>query len=88
MTRTFKALLTAILLLHVSFVGVVSVDAQKHSSKPPKYLPDSISKALCRITLEEVAGSYVKVESIKLIGEEDGITRQTATDKFVQVPNT
>lgn len=77
MTRTFKAILTAILLLHVSFVGVVSVDAQKHSSKPPKYLPDSISKALCRITLKEVAGSYVKVESIKLIGEEDGITSDT-----------
>ena len=45
--------------------------AQAQSTKVPNYLKDSVAAALRRVTLREVAGSYVKVESIKLVGEDD-----------------
>ena len=47
----------------------ITFSAEAQSRKVPKYLPDSIGAALRRITLVEVAGSHVKVESIKLLGE-------------------
>ena len=55
---------------------VTSFSAEAQSRKVPKYLADSVAAALRRVTLVEVAGSYVKVESIKVVGDgaeaEDG----------------
>ena len=60
-----------ILLLLLGIVIITftptSVDAQQRTV--PRYLKDSIAKALTRVTLEEVAGCYVKVNEIKVVAE-------------------
>ena len=54
--------------------------AQAQSTKVPNYLKDSVAAALRRVTLREVAGSYVKVESIKLVGEDDKSDDETSDE--------
>ena len=60
--KYLKVLLTSISILVLTFGVVGSAYAQKRSTKVPNYLADTLSKALSRITLREVAGSYVKIE--------------------------
>lgn len=67
--KYLKILLTSISILVLTFGVVGSVYAQKRSAKVPNYLADTLSKALSRITLREVAGSYVKIEQIKVVGD-------------------
>ena len=68
--RILKNILASALLFVVMLLAMPSALAQQRDSKLPKYLPDSISKALTRITISEVAGSYVKVEQIKVVGDD------------------
>lgn len=57
--RTITQIITTILLLLVTLEGVTARNTL------PKSVSDSVTVALQRITLKEVAGCYVKVESIK-----------------------
>ena len=59
MREAYRYIIT---LCVVALVATTSVVAQSL----PKAVSDSICHALQRITLEEVAGSYVKVESVRL----------------------
>lgn len=54
--------------------------AQAQSTKVPKYLKDSVAAALRRVTLREVAGSYVKVESIKLMGADEAADDESSDE--------
>ena len=64
-------------LLVALLVAITPFTAFAQQRKVPKYLPDSVAAALRRVTLQEVAGSYVKVESIKLIGDEKSQKQDT-----------
>ena len=56
-------------LVVVLIMLTTTFSAEAQGRKVPRYLPDSVAAALRRVTLEEVAGSYVKVEGIKLLGQ-------------------
>jgi hypothetical protein len=64
-----RNILTLLVVVFTMFTTMFSAQAQ--SRKVPRYLPDSVAAALRRVTLVEVAGSYVKVEGIKLLGQEE-----------------
>ena len=68
--RTVRYIFTAIFTFVFLFFCAVGAEAQR-TPKIPKYLADSLSKALCRVTLREVAGGYVKIEAIKIVGDEE-----------------
>ena len=76
--RTCKNILTALLLALCVVITPFAAEAQRR--KVPKYLPDTVAAVLCRITLAEVAGSYVKIESIKLIGDEQTEKQDSTAD--------
>lgn len=76
--RTCKNILTALLLALCVVITPFAAEAQRR--KVPKYLPDTVAAVLCRITLAEVAGSYVKIESIKLIGDEQADKQDSTAD--------
>ena len=83
--RTCKNILTALLLALCVVITPFAAEAQRR--KVPKYLPDTVAAVLCRITLDEVAGSYVKIESIKLIGDEQA-EKQDSTASRVRFSTT
>lgn len=56
-------------LVVVLIMLTTTFSAEAQGRKVPRYLPDSVAAALRRVTLDEVAGSYVKVEGIKLLGQ-------------------
>ena len=66
--RNLKNIILALSLALVALALPFSAEAQRR--KVPKYLADSLSAALRRVTLKEVAGSHVKVNEIKLLGDE------------------
>ena len=68
--KIFRNALATILLLALTLAQASTLSAQQTNTKLPKYLSDSISNAITRITIKEVAGSYVKVEQIKVVGED------------------
>lgn len=74
----FRNLLTTITLIVLTLVLSAEASAQR-SSKLPKYLCDTLSNVITRITIKEVAGSYVKVDEIKLVGD-DKTDDDVATD--------
>ena len=74
----FRNLLTTITLIVLALVLSAEASAQR-SSKLPKYLCDTLSNVITRITIKEVAGSYVKVDEIKLVGD-DKTDDDVATD--------
>lgn len=68
--KILRNILAPIPLFVVMLLAMPSALAQGRDGKLPKYLPDSISKALTRVTISEVAGSYVKVNEIKVVGDD------------------
>lgn len=80
MIQLLKNILTSISILTLTFGVAMSAEAQKRSTKVPRYLADTLSKTLCRITLKEVAGSYVKVEDIRIVGDEEPNTEDSTSE--------
>lgn len=64
---------------------VTSFSAVAQGRKVPKYLADSVAAALRRVTLQEVAGSYVKVESIKLLGDSEAAESEDAEKPVMEI---
>ena len=66
--KSSKNIIFALALVLAALCTPLTLSAQHRNV--PKYLPDSVSAALRRVTLSEVVGSYVQVEEIRLIGDE------------------
>ena len=65
---------------------IQGVEAQNNKPKVPKYLPDSVAAAITRLTAREVAGCYVKIESIRITGDEQAERRDSTVSDEERKP--
>ncbi|MBQ6612124.1 MAG: N-acetylmuramoyl-L-alanine amidase [Alistipes sp.] len=79
-------MINVLLVALLALVSLNSVEAQNRNTKVPKYLPDSVAAAITRITSREVAGSYVKIESIRIVGEEQTTERDSTASNEERKP--
>ena len=81
-----RNILATIILFTLALVLSPSLSAQQRGSKLPKYLCDTLSNVITRITIKEAAGSYVKVEEIRLVGDDGSACDAPANDQEQRRP--